>query len=41
MTIIVDSESIEFLRKNGHFPEKYYIINQLPIPKHLTKTNEK
>lgn len=32
MSIVVDSEMIDFLLKNGHFPEKYYIINGLPVP---------
>lgn len=32
MSIVVDSEMIDFLRKNGHFPEKYYILNGIPVP---------
>lgn len=41
MSIYIDSEMIEFLRKNGHFPEKYFILNELNVPNCLKdKINE-
>lgn len=43
MSLYIDSEMIEFLLKNGHFPEKYYSINELTVPnclKDKIKPNE-
>ena len=32
MIYIYNSETIDYLRKNGHLPDQWYLDNKLPIP---------